>query len=420
MTESELTEPHRHKEKVRAVFVSLVTLGLGILEGTFKQTSISEMKYRQSLPHPDLHDESFSNLKFFQTCQKFMKICGNSDNFGCIDLGAPTKVRFRRQLSAAINYLKYREDRLVLYAELHDNREELIAGLLDANQEKTKWNEMIVQAKADAETRWDEGNKMNADCSEMEREIAEENQLQRRLRGESEELKKEATILKDKIATAELALQEMDAEERKLLPKVVDSPVQLKAKLAELDVELSQEQRRAKDADTDSKLMESRVRNVGKAQNDVGEAIRLAHELAEDKTKFEQVSEEADRIQRAIDTNQKEVEKLEQLRDEHKAEVEQIETKTEDNREQNKIKIEEVHAALRTVNAQLLEVEKGRRDAKATLEQHQEDVKVIKTIMEEEKKKADDEIANIMSSFKEIEKVVLDRQEEFHGNIRVN
>jgi kinetochore protein Nuf2 len=408
------------------------------------------MKYRQSLPHPDLHDESFSNLKFFQTCQKFMKICGNSDNFGCIDLGAPTKVRFRRQLSAAINYLKYREDRLVLYAELHDNREELIAGLLDANQEKTKWNEMIVQAKADAETRWDEGNKMNADCSEMEREIAEENQLQRRLRGESEELKKEATILKDKIATAELALQEMDAEERKLLPKVVDSPVQLKAKLAELDVELSQEQRRAKDADTDSKLMESRVRNVGKAQNDVGEAIRLAHELAEDKTKFEQVSEEADRIQRAIDTNQKEVEKLEQLRDEHKAEVEQIgklfhfvfrftmsvntsllkndlflfylgiETKTEDNREQNKIKIEEVHAALRTVNAQLLEVEKGRRDAKATLEQHQEDVKVIKTIMEEEKKKADDEIANIMSSFKEIEKVVLDRQEEFHGNIRVN
>jgi len=420
LTESELTEPHRHKEKVRAVFVSLVTLGLGILEGTFKQTSISEMKYRQSLPHPDLHDESFSNLKFFQTCQKFMKICGNSDNFGCIDLGAPTKVRFRRQLSAAINYLKYREDRLVLYAELHDNREELIAGLLDANQEKTKWNEMIVQAKADAETRWDEGNKMNADCSEMEREIAEENQLQRRLRGESEELKKEATILKDKIATAELALQEMDAEERKLLPKVVDSPVQLKAKLAELDVELSQEQRRAKDADTDSKLMESRVRNVGKAQNDVGEAIRLAHELAEDKTKFEQVSEEADRIQRAIDTNQKEVEKLEQLRDEHKAEVEQIETKTEDNREQNKIKIEEVHAALRTVNAQLLEVEKGRRDAKATLEQHQEDVKVIKTIMEEEKKKADDEIANIMSSFKEIEKVVLDRQEEFHGNIRVN
>ena len=339
---------------------------------------------------------------------------------------------------------------MVLYAELHDNREELIAGLLDANQEKTKWNEMIVQAKADAETRWDEGNKMNADCSEMEREIAEENQLQRRLRGESEELKKEATILKDKIATAELALQEMDAEERKLLPKVVDSPVQLKAKLAELDVELSQEQRRAKDADTDSKLMESRVRNVGKAQNDVGEAIRLAHELAEDKTKFEQVSEEADRIQRAIDTNQKEVEKLEQLRDEHKAEVEQIgklfhfvfrftmsvntsllkndlflfylgiETKTEDNREQNKIKIEEVHAALRTVNAQLLEVEKGRRDAKATLEQHQEDVKVIKTIMEEGKKKADDEIANIMSSFKEIEKVVLDRQEEFHGNIRVN
>jgi len=65
-------------------------------------------------------------------------------------------------------------------------------------------------------------------------------------------------------------------------------------------------------------------------------------------------------------------------------------------------------------------VEKDRRDAKATLERHQEDVKVIQTIMEEDKKKANNEIAKIISSFKKIEKVVLDRQEEFNQTIQVN
>ncbi len=65
-------------------------------------------------------------------------------------------------------------------------------------------------------------------------------------------------------------------------------------------------------------------------------------------------------------------------------------------------------------------MEKDRRDAKATLERHQEDVKVIQTIMEEDKKKANNEIAKIISSFKKIEKVVLDRQEEFNQTIQVN
>ncbi len=301
-----------------------VTLGLGIPEESFKQTSITEMKYRQSLPHPELHDESFSNLKFFQTCQKFMTICGNSENFGFVDLGAPTKARFRRQLSAAINYLKYREDRLVLYAELHDNREELIAGLAEADQEKTKMNEMISQAKAEADSRWDEGKKIDVDCSEMEREIAEQNQLQKRLRGESEKLKKHLAILKDEIATADLKLQEKEAEERKLLPKVVDSPVELQAKLAELNVALSQEQRNAKDAEVEAKLMDTRIKNVSRAQNNVSEAIKMAKELSAETVNFGQISEEAKTIQEATSANLEEVERLEQLRDQEKAELLQI------------------------------------------------------------------------------------------------
>jgi kinetochore protein Nuf2 len=305
-------------------FVPQVTLGLGIPEGAFKQTSITEMNYRQSLPHPELHDESFSNLKFFRTCQKFMKICGNADNFGCIDLGAPTKSRFRRQLSAAINYLKYREDRLVIYAEFHDNREELFAGLLEANEEKSKWNEMIIQAKADADSRWDEGKQMDVDCSDMEKEIAEKNHLQRRLRGESEELKKQAAILKDKIATAELALQEKDAEERKLLPKVVDSPVHLEAKRAEFNVELSQEQKRAKDADTESKLMDARIRNVDRAKNDVKEATLLATELTKEKENLIDTKKEADILQQKIDANHEALEKLEQDLNKHKSDFEEI------------------------------------------------------------------------------------------------
>ena len=284
----------------------------------------TEIKYRQTLAHPELHEESFSNLKFFQTCKKFMNICGNADNFGLTDLGAPTKARFRRQLSAAINYLKYKEDRLALWNELHIQREELLVGLAEVNQEHYKWKDMILQAKAEAETRWDEAKQIDVDCTEMEGEIAQQNKLQRSLRGESEELKKQASILKDKIDTAALGLQEMEAEERHLLPKIVDSPDELKMKLAELNVELAQEQRRAKEAEEELKTMKFRMDNVSKAKNDVSAATKLAGELVEEEKKQQQISGEASGIQREIDTNEQEVKRLEQLRDNHRAEVESI------------------------------------------------------------------------------------------------
>lgn len=253
-----------------------------------------------------------------------MNICGNADNFGLTDLGAPTKARFRRQLSAAINYLKYKEDRLALWNELHIQREELLVGLAEVNQEHYKWKDMILQAKAEAETRWDEAKQIDVDCTEMEGEIAQQNKLQRSLRGESEELKKQASILKDKIDTAALGLQEMEAEERHLLPKIVDSPDELKMKLAELNVELAQEQRRAKEAEEELKTMKFRMDNVSKAKNDVSAATKLAGELVEEEKKQQQISGEASGIQREIDTNEQEVKRLEQLRDNHRAEVESI------------------------------------------------------------------------------------------------
>jgi hypothetical protein len=47
--------------------------------------------------------------KFFCLLSKQLRICGYHE-FGFKDLAAPQAKRFRRQLSALINFLKYRED----------------------------------------------------------------------------------------------------------------------------------------------------------------------------------------------------------------------------------------------------------------------------------------------------------------------
>ena len=89
------------------------------------------------------------------------------------------------------------------------------------------------------------------------------------------------------------------------------------------------------------------------------------------------------------------------------------------NRQESKRNMQNIQSSLRDVNAQLFAVEKDRRDAKATLEQHEADVKVIQTIIEEEQAKADVEFENILSTYKNMEKALLERQERFNATIGV-
>lgn len=95
------------------------------------------------------------------------------------------------------------------------------------------------------------------------------------------------------------------------------------------------------------------------------------------------------------------------------------EQETEQNRHESRQKVEEVQSALRAATTQLHAVEKERRDAKTTLEQYQEDVRVLQTIIDEEQEKAKSEINHILSSFKGMEKTILERQEHFDSLLRV-
>lgn len=145
LTEAELTEPGRCRERIREVFRQLVRLWFWILQlftdnmliliticdsllwcsqlctcwgmdqelhlnplSTSLQTTLSTPGTSISA-HPTLYKDALVETKFFCLLQKLFRICGY-DEFGLRDLAAPTGRRLRKQLSALINYMKYRED----------------------------------------------------------------------------------------------------------------------------------------------------------------------------------------------------------------------------------------------------------------------------------------------------------------------
>ena len=96
-----------------------------------------------------------------------MKICGNGDNFGFKDLQAPTSNRFKRQLSAVINFLKYKEDMQYLVEQVSEEREELFAAVDEVAEQSAALEGELGRVQKLNETKLLEHDQVMAECKEV-------------------------------------------------------------------------------------------------------------------------------------------------------------------------------------------------------------------------------------------------------------
>ena len=261
---------------------------------------MSLMKKRQNLPHPELHDESFANLKFIKALMKLMLISGIHD-FGMSDLYSPTTKRFKRQLSGIINYIKFSiEKKATLINEMNEQKDELINELLSVQKEQEMLNQQLESEKQDAEKKWEEAKMVGGDCEDIEIEIARQNKLQTAVRQESQELKTRANELKYQIDEADIVIQELAVKERKFSSQIVESPDELKEDISSSSSKLEEERKVCEEAEENAKTVYQYVKQVTKAQDDVVEATTLIRQVVDDKVKYEKSLEESKAIESKI------------------------------------------------------------------------------------------------------------------------
>lgn len=412
LSHEDLVEPNRHRDRVRAVFVAMIEFGLGLTEKDLSTPSNAVVEKRKSLPYSELHEESVSELKLLKAAMKLMRICG-LDDFGWKDLHAPTSKRFRKQLSGMINLAKYRMDRLQVYADLNEQRDELLAGLQEVNDENAMLNKHLEETKIDTDIKWKEIEEVETDCEEIEREIAQQNKLQASIRQESTDLKKKANELKDKIATAALALQETQAEERKLSSQVVRSPARIKRETMEATKSLETERKECANVEGETQVVKTKIENVLKAESDVVQATKMMGEVKEAKAKYSSVLEEVQTSKAKIAENERKAAEFVEEREAQERELYRVEEKVSHMRKQGKLKMDAAQDALVNLQADLVMVEKDRREGMARVEAHEAEVRAIEAEIEEEKQRTDSEISEIIGTFEKLEQVVKEQDLKF-------
>uniref|UniRef100_A0A7S2XTJ4 Kinetochore protein Nuf2 n=1 Tax=Attheya septentrionalis TaxID=420275 RepID=A0A7S2XTJ4_9STRA len=406
MTEDQLMQPNRHRDVVRRVFIMLVDLCLGMSEVELRAPSEAVKKQRQSLSYPSLHEDSVNDLKLLNASIKLMGICGVHD-FGMKDFHSPTAKKFRRQLSGAINLAKFREDRLETYALLQQDRNDVSVALQQAAEENELLTNQLEESKEEDSERLQQMDEVENDCAEIEGEIAQQNKVQTSIRQQSTELKKKANDLKDKIATAALALQEAIAEERMLSSKIVVSPETIQVELQKASRLLEVEKGECKIAEQGAELASTKVSNVIQAQKDIEIVRKVLGEVKIEENKLTNIEYEVRSSKKSVEQKQRELDELVEIKETLEREINRIDDKIAHVRKQGKARMDAAADAVEGAKQDLLIVEREKREGMALIEQSEAELLAKQTDFEREQHKTNEEIEEMVGAFRGLEKAFL-------------
>ena len=306
-----LKEPGNHRQDIRDLFVYFLDLCAGISNPCV--TPAASVEKAASQDFPELYDDDAGDANLFLAMRDFLGKIGCHE-FAIRDLYTPSKKRLQTQLSAIINFAKYREEKLAFYQELLDPRCTTVAALNEVQEESLALKAQLQDLLRIVQEQQPQLDKVSLDCEEMEEKIRNYNNIQATTRLEADNLGKEAEKLGDALETAKWYLEEESAKEERLRSKIVSSPDRRKSelvlhegRLSKANNELKMTQERVQQASVDLSNALAAANGLETSNAKLSQLQTTLAGLREWRSRLQTATREADQIQDDISTLQQEV-----------------------------------------------------------------------------------------------------------------
>ena len=411
LTKAELTEPQRHRDRIRKVFWQLLDICFGITEEDLTKQLPPAERLAEVSDYPELHEEHMLDVLFFRELSKCMSVVGIYD-FSWRDLNQPTSKRFRTQMSAIINMAKFREEQLRKYYELMEPRNEIVNALQEVHNEHELLVEQLQKTQLESRVKMEEIDVVVRECQDLESEIAKSNKVQASKREEAAFLKREVNDLKDQLASTNWALQEAQAEEIHLQGQIVSSPTRRKRELAYKEEELEHEKEEGRTLDAEiEKATALKVRfeqYIRTLQN----FVQLQNVILQEARKNHKALNEIQETEMGINANRARIQEVQERTEIAERNLMRVEERLQQASKQAKMQMDAAHDRLDIAKEQLLAVEKERRDGMTRIEEGEAEVRELEERMKAEQEENEQEIASLIAEYKETELAYLARHEK--------
>ena len=177
LTEQDLLKPH--SDTLYRAYEEMVVL----LCGESREAMYApELDAADVLEFPELYEEAIGNLKFTRRLFDLMRRCGVPD-FTLRDLTKPEYTRTRRNVSAVINFAKFREEKVAQYEATQGESVAMEQRYRAAQRKNAELKAQIARLERAKDSEKDSEEETKAAVAALRLELAD-GQKSRRLRGD--------------------------------------------------------------------------------------------------------------------------------------------------------------------------------------------------------------------------------------------
>jgi kinetochore protein Nuf2 len=300
---------------------------------------------------PELHDASVAARNLHRALRRLLAAAGCRD-FGLRDVYKPEPVRLRRQLSAVVNFAKFREEKLQAYAELQAQLEGAEEGARRARLERRAAEQELAAVRAARDAERGEAAAVESEADALTTQNQALSKQIGALLQVSKQLKAQGAQQHEAAQADRAELSERRADVERLQGQVVQSPERFQRTLQDMQRAVEQERGLVADADRRCAQLQLRGEAAAKAEREVARCCEAMAELEADIGRKKEASRRVKALRERISRAQGDASEVE-ARAEH--------LKRQQTTLQDRIRRLESQAALRK-DAAASSLEEKRRD----------------------------------------------------------
>lgn len=396
VTQDDLTKPK--PDMVQHIYEALVELCMGTTREEMHQPRFAGL---EALQHPELHEDSIPVVAFIRELSKLLEVSGVPDSH-LRDVLKPDPKRLQRNLSAIINFAKFREERHEVFSKFEEETEAVLAEKLTREEEHAELLRKRDDIVAKREAEMPKITALKEECEALENQINDLNTQQAVLRHESNEIKDVTKKIKTTIAETETETQEAIDKANKLTSQIVLSPDRLKRELADMKETLDEEKASIEEIEAQKRELAARLDLVQRAEKDLSKTIALMSEAEEESSKFKKAGKDFKALQQRLDVLTAErTEKTTEAAHLDRA-IKRVSGKLEAFRPDAEVQTEAVERALQTAQADLRALSHDVENLRTTrTEGSARRAKIVKT-RAEERAKHQAQVDQMVDTFKSL------------------
>lgn len=278
LTEQDLLRPH--PDTLYRAYEEIVCLLCG---QTREAMYAPDLEAADVLEFPELYEDAIGNLKFQRQLFELMRCCGVPD-FTLKDLMKPEYTRTRRNISAVINFAKFREEKVADYEETQAEHDAVDQRLADAKKRNAELKAEIARIQAERDEEKDSVERQKALRDEWAAKAKDAEAARDVVAEQKAAVEQALAAVKATEDATKAKVLEAEAEMAALEAQLVKGPVAT-AELEALTLRCAEEQAKLDAETTKVKALEAKVEGMKDLCKDVAKACEYAEEVLVDHQK---------------------------------------------------------------------------------------------------------------------------------------